>query len=201
LAGKLTLVVGTRNRKKKEEIEKILEDIPVRLQSLADYPDAPEVEEDAGTFEGNACKKALTLAGALNQWVVADDSGLEVDALAGRPGVYSARYAGPGASDEARCRKLLAELAGVPEEKRGARFRCAVAVARPGEVLFTVEGRSSGCIAEEMRGAHGFGYDPIFFYPDHGCTFAQMTPEQKNSVSHRGRALTLFKKKLQEYLD
>jgi len=201
LAKQLTLVVGTRNRKKKKEIEKILEGFPVRLLSLADYPHAPEVEEDAATFEGNARKKALMLADALGEWVVADDSGLEIDALDGRPGVYSARYAGTDASDSEKCLKVLAELADVPEENRGARFRCTIAVARPGGVLFTVEGRCDGRIAREMKGAGGFGYDPIFFYPDRGCTFAQMSPEEKNSVSHRGRALELFKAELRKYLE
>ncbi len=191
-----TLVVGTRNEKKKKEMETILADIPVRLQSLADYPDAPDVEEDAPTFDGNARKKALTLANALNRWVVADDSGLEVDALQGRPGVWSARYAGRGASDDQKCEKLLGELAGVPEKERTARFRCVIALARPGEVLFTVEGRCEGRIAEEMEGRGGFGYDPVFFYPERGCTFAQMAPEEKNSVSHRGKALKLFEARL-----
>lgn len=201
MARQLTLVVGTRNKKKRKEIEKILEGFPVRLLSLADYPHAPEIEEDAATIEGNARKKALTLANALGEWVVADDSGLEIDALDGRPGLYSARYAGPDASDEEKCLKVLAELADVPAENRGARFRCTIAVAKPGEVLFTVEGRSEGRIAEKMRGKGGFGYDPIFFYPDHGRTFAEMSAEEKNSLSHRGRALELFKAELRKYLE
>ncbi|NQT18950.1 MAG: XTP/dITP diphosphatase [Planctomycetes bacterium] len=194
------MVVGTRNLKKKKEIERILEGFPVCLQSLDDYADAPDVDEDAPSFEGNARKKALTLADALGRWVVADDSGLEVDALAGGPGVRSARYAGPNATGADLCRKLLGELEGVPHEKRTARFRCAAAVARPGEVLFTVEARCEGCITNEMRGKGGFGYDPIFFYPDYARTFAEMSPDEKNSVSHRGRALAMFKAELQKYL-
>ena len=201
LTQQLTLVVGTRNVKKKKEIERILGGFPVCLQSLDDYPGAPEVDEDAASFEGNARKKALTLADALHRWVVADDSGLEVDALEGRPGVRSARYAGPGATDADLCRKVLAELEGVPEDKRSARFRCAIAVARPGEVLFTVESRCEGRINGEMKGAGGFGYDPIFFYPQKARTFAEMSPDEKNSVSHRGRALAMFKAELRKYLN
>lgn len=196
----LRLVVGTRNKKKKREIETILESFPVELKSLDDFPDAPEVEEDAETFEGNATKKARTLADALNEWVIADDSGLEIDALGGRPGVQSARYAGPDAMDAQKCQKVLAELQGVPREKRTARFRCVIALARPGRLEFTVEGRCEGCIAETMSGKGGFGYDPIFYYRAAGRTFAEMMPEEKNRVSHRGKALALFREEFGRYV-
>ncbi|HUU69797.1 MAG TPA: non-canonical purine NTP pyrophosphatase [Planctomycetota bacterium] len=212
----MRIVVGTRNLKKMREIATILESFPVQLMSLADLPDAPEVEEDADTFEGNARKKALTLADALNEWVIADDSGLEVDALGGRPGVMSARYAGPDATDADKCRKVLDELRGVPREKRTARFRCVIALARPrrgtrrvppvrtpvrmpsaptltGEVMLTAEGRCEGLIAETMTGAGGFGYDPIFYFPPAGRTFGEMTADEKNRVSHRGNALRAFR--------
>ena len=196
----ISLVVGTRNLKKKAEIEKILADFPVQLKSLADFPQAPEVEEDEPTIEGNARKKALALADALGECVIADDSGLEVDALGGRPGVHSARYAGHDADDSARCTKLLLELSGVPAEKRSARFRCVIALAKPGGVLFTAEGRCEGLIATQMKGRGGFGYDPVFHYPPLGRTFAELSPDEKNSVSHRGIALHAFKEKLGTYL-
>jgi len=196
----LLLVVGTRNVKKLREIETILAEFPVRLMSLADFPDAPDVAEDADTFEGNARKKALTLADALNEWVVADDSGLEVDALNGRPGVMSARYAGPDATDADKCRKLLNELRGVPREKRTARFRCVIALARPGEIALTADGRCEGVIADTMSGASGFGYDPVFYYPPAGRTFAEMPGDEKNRVSHRGNALRIFKEKFSGYV-
>jgi len=196
----LTLVVGTRNAKKKAEIEKILAGLPLRLKSVADYPDAPDVVEDGDTFEENARKKALEYATALGEWVVADDSGLQVDALGGEPGVHSARYAGPDATGADLCRKLLGELADVPPESRTARFRCVIAVAKPGEVLFAVQAAVEGMITREMRGSGGFGYDPVFLYPRLGRTFAELTMEEKNSVSHRGRALELFKVELKNRL-
>ena len=192
----LVLVVGTRNKKKLREIETILESLPVELKLLDDFPDAPEVEEDADTFAGNATKKAQTLANALHEWVVADDSGLEIDALEGRPGVMSARYAGLDATDAQKCEKVLAEMQGVPREKRTARFRCVIALARPGKLALTVEGRCEGFIAEKMSGKSGFGYDPVFYYPSAGRTFADMAPEEKNRVSHRGKALALFREEL-----
>jgi len=191
----LVLVVGTGNIKKLREIEAILGSFPVQLMSLADFPDAPDVAEDADTFEGNARKKALTLAGALNEWVIADDSGLEVDALGGRPGVMSARYAGPDASDADKCSKVLDELRGIPREKRTARFRCVIALARPGEIVLAADGRCEGIIADAMTGAGGFGYDPIFYYPPASRTFGEMTADEKNRVSHRGNALRIFKEK------
>jgi len=194
------IVVGTRNPKKKSEIESLLQGLPVQLLTIADFPAAPEVDEDEPTLDGNARKKALVLAEALNEWVVADDSGLEVDALGGRPGVHSARYAGSDATDSDRCAKLLAELKGVPDESRAARFRCVIALANAGGVLFTAEGRCEGRITAAMHGAGGFGYDPVFYYPPLGRTFAQLSPDEKNSVSHRGKALRAFRDKLGSYL-
>ena len=195
------LVVGSRNEKKKREIERILGGLPVELKSLADFPDAPEVEEDADSFEGNARKKARVLADALGEWVIADDSGLEVDALGGRPGVRSARYAGDGATDADRCRKLLGELAGVPRERRTARFRCAIALARPGEVVLAAEGCCEGLIAEQPAGSGGFGYGPVFYHPGLGRTFGELSAAEKDGVSHRGRALRLFGQRFRELLD
>jgi len=197
---KLQLVIATRNAKKLKEMQQILSDLPVELLTLNDFPDAPEVEEDSPEFEGNARKKALETANAIGRWVVADDSGLQVDALDGRPGVMSARYAGSDATDEDRYRKVLEELKDVPAEKRTARFRCVAALARPGEILLTVEGRCEGTIASEPHGTGGFGYDPIFYYPQFGRTFGELSPEEKHSVSHRGKALSAFKEELSKLL-
>lgn len=187
------LIVGTRNSKKLAELRALLCDFPIELVSVGEFPEAPEVEEDGDTFEANAAKKAEVLARALDEWVVADDSGLEVDALDGRPGVFSARYAGTGHNDEANNAKLLAELAGVPPERRTANFRCVLALASPRKIEFVVEGRCDGLIAGQPMGRNGFGYDPVFFYPPCGCTFAQLDASDKNRVSHRGRALARFR--------
>jgi len=197
---KLQLVIATRNAKKLREIQQILSDLPVELLTLNDFPAASEVEEDAPTFEGNARKKALETADTIGEWVVADDSGLEVDSLGGRPGVMSARYTGPDADDEDRYRKVLAEMKGVPTEKRTARFRCVAALARPGEIVFTVEGRCEGFIASEPCGTGGFGYDPIFYCAEYGRTFGELSSEEKHNVSHRGKALAAFKQELRRLL-
>ena len=195
------IVIGTRNRKKLKEIEAILRGLPVELASLDAWPDAPEVVEDGATFEANAIKKAAETADATGEWVMADDSGLEVEALGGEPGVYSARFAGPEQDDHANIRKLLAELDGVPAEERGAAFRCVIALAKPGEVLFTTEGRLEGAIAFEPRGHNGFGYDPVFEVKNLGKTTAELSPEEKNRISHRGNALRAFRERLGEVLD
>ncbi len=192
------LVVGTRNAGKLAEIRRLLADFPVEAASLDAWPDAPEVEEDGDTFEANACKKALETARAIGEWVAADDSGLEVDALGGAPGVRSARYAGDPKDDEANIAKLLQELRGTPPEERGARFRCVVALASPARVELVAEGACEGRIVEPPRGSNGFGYDPVFFYEPLGKTFAELSPEEKNAVSHRGRALVEFRRRLQE---
>ena len=159
------------------------------IKTLADYPDLPEVEEDAPTFLGNARKKASETAVALNRWVVADDSGLAVDALGGAPGVFSARYAGTHGDDEANNRKLLVDLAGVPDERRGAAFVCALAVSDPtGAIQGEVEARCRGRIIDEPRGDAGFGYDPLFLIPEYHRTFAELGEIVKHQLSHRSRA-------------
>jgi len=196
-----TLVVATRNRGKLEELTALLSGLRVVVCGLDGYPDAPQVEETGSTFAENARLKALTAADATGHMALADDSGLAVAALGGQPGVMSARYAGEGASYEDLCRKLLVELEGVPPDQRGARFLCVVALARPGEVLWTVEGACEGRITESTRGRGGFGYDPVFFYPPLGRTFAELTREEKNAVSHRGRALRKAREKLREWID
>lgn len=190
------IVAGTFNRGKLREIRAILADLPVELVALDAFPDAPEIIEDGETFDANAIKKACGLADALGEWVIADDSGLEVDALGGQPGIYSARYGGPAKDDATNVRKLLAELDGVPAERRTAAFRCACALARPGELLCTAEGRLEGTITFEPRGENGFGYDPVFQPRDEERTVAEMNAEEKNGISHRGRALRAIKPKL-----
>jgi len=189
------IVVGTHNAKKLSELQRLLADFPIQIVSLADFPDAPEVEEDGDTFEANAVKKATELALVLGEWVVADDSGLTVDALDGRPGVMSARYAGEHGNDPANVAKLLAEMADVPDDKRGAQFRCVIALASPEKVELIADGACRGVVAREARGHNGFGYDPVFFYPAFGKTFAEVEADAKNGVSHRGRALAAFKAK------
>ena len=166
------------------------------LRGVEDFPFLPEVEEDGNSFRENAIKKATTIAKACNTWAMADDSGLEIDALNGRPGIYSSRYAGPNATDEKNIEKVLSELRGVPKEKRTARFLCSIALASPHQLLFVVEGRCEGFITEEPRGKGGFGYDPIFYVPDYNHTFAELNPLTKNSISHRAKALDQFKEQI-----
>lgn len=181
------LLVATRNRHKLDEIRALLGLAAETLTSGLDYPDFDDVEEDGDTFEANAVKKARVWAERTGAWCLADDSGLEVDALEGAPGVYSARYAGEPADYAANNRKLLAALDGVTD--RRARFRCVMALADPKGHVQTVEGRCEGRIAEAERGTEGFGYDPLFIPEGHTLTFAELPPQTKNSLSHRGHAL------------
>jgi len=191
------IVLGTRNRKKAEELQDHLADLPVRIVTLEEFPAAPEVVEDGDTFMANARKKAIELARTLGQWVLGEDSGLVVDALGGRPGVYSSRYAGPEASDEANNRKLLEELAGVPEEKRTAHYVCTAVLADPeGAVRAAVEGRCNGRIITEPRGERGFGYDPLFLIPEYHRTFGELGLLVKRHISHRARAIARLKESL-----
>ena len=195
------LVVGTRNVKKRGELLEILGDLGVELHDLTRYPEAPEVEEDGVTFEENARKKATVLARALGLWVLGEDSGLVVPALKGRPGVYSARYAGKQGDDEANNDKLLAELAPLPEEKRAAYYVCTAALADPtGDIKATVEGRCHGVIIEERRGTGGFGYDPLFLVPEYHRTFGELSARVKHALSHRGRAMLQLRPRLRQLL-
>jgi len=182
------LVLATRNRHKGEELAALLKGLPLRIRTLADFPDAPEVIEDGSTCEANAIKKAVEVARATGVPAVADDTGLEVDALDGRPGVYAARYAGEQATYEDNCRKLLGELAGVPKDKRSARFLTVAALALPDGVRHVTTGVLDGLIAEQPAGSRGFGYDPVFYLPDHNRTLAELTGEEKNRISHRAKA-------------
>ena len=191
-----TIVVGSSNPGKLAEIQTLLGALPVELRSLSAYPDAQPPEETGATFAENARLKATTLARQLGTWVLAEDSGLCVDALDGRPGVRSARYGGPDATDAQRVVKLLEELRDVPEADRGAAFVSVAALASPLRVLLEAEGACRGRITGEPLGETGFGYDPVFFYPDFGATFAQAGEEAKNRVSHRGRALRTLAERL-----
>ena len=185
------LVLATRNAKKRREIEEILGDLGLTLHDLSQYPDAPEVVEDGTTFEANARKKAAEIARAVGQWTLGEDSGLVVPALHGRPGVYSARYAGTQGDDAANNRRLLAELAPLGPDAREAYYVCTAALADPaGHVHAVVEGRCDGRIIDTYRGEGGFGYDPLFLIPEYHQTFGEMSARVKHALSHRGRALT-----------
>lgn len=170
------------------EFRQILAGLPFAITTLGEQGIDFEVEEGGSTFAANAAIKAKAYADLSGLLALADDSGLEVDALGGEPGVMSARYAGPGVSDADRYSLLLERLAGVPWESRQARFRCAIAIAEPRGEVRVVEGRVEGYIAFAPAGEHGFGYDPVFFLPEKGLTMAQLSPEEKNRTSHRARA-------------
>ncbi len=197
---KINILIGSTNPKKKIEITNITKDLNIQFTLLEELNNAPEILEDGKTFKDNAVKKATAFAKWNGSLTLADDSGLEVKSLNNRPGVYSARYAGEGATDEMRIKKLLAEMAAFSAEDRKARFKCAIALANPEGLLFVVEAKCDGIITAEPRGKNGFGYDPIFAFPEYGKTFAELTPETKNMISHRAKALLLFKEKLKESL-
>ncbi|MBI5099048.1 MAG: XTP/dITP diphosphatase [Nitrospirae bacterium] len=195
----MDIVLATRNKKKIEEIKKIMSKVisgaDINIYTPDDFPQCLEVEEDGDTFEANAVKKAVYISKCTGMTAIADDSGLEVYALNGAPGVFSARYAGESADDRANCEKLLHEMSGFPDEKRKARFVCCIAVAS-GDDVKTFFGYAEGKIGKVPRGKKGFGYDPLFYPEGHSRTFAEMSDEEKNALSHRGKALN----KLQEYL-
>lgn len=184
---RIPLVLATRNEGKTEEIRALLADFPVDVKNLTDFGPTPPIEEDGETFEDNAVKKARFVAKILGFPALADDSGLMVEALGGAPGVRSARYAGENATDADNNSKLLQELEDV--ENRNAAFACVIAIAVPWGPALIYEGRCEGIITEEQVGTEGFGYDPVFYYPPVEKTFAQLSTEEKNRVSHRGEAL------------
>jgi len=185
----MELVVATRNLGKLREISRLLAETEIRVLGLDAFADLPEVEEDGDTFEANARKKAETVAGLTGRLTLADDSGLVVQALAGLPGVRSARFAGAGATDADNNRKLLAELTGVPRERRQAAFHCAMALCRPADDCRIFRGEVPGIILDAPRGEGGFGYDPLFLVREYGLTMAELPLEVKNRISHRGQAL------------
>jgi XTP/dITP diphosphohydrolase len=190
------VILATRNRHKVEELAVLLGDLGIRIRTLADFPHAPEVEEDGATCEANAIKKACEIARATGLTAVADDTGLEVDALDGRPGVYAARYAGEHATYEDNCRKLVQELEGVPHERRTARFITVAAIAVPGESVQVTKGVLNGYITDKASGSKGFGYDPVFYVPELKATLAEISAEQKNRISHRAKAFLQAKELL-----
>ena len=191
------VIIATKNPGKAKEFEHIFAARGIEVRTLLDFPEIPEVEETGLTFEGNAILKAEAVSKALGKMVIGDDSGLMVDALEGRPGIYSARYAGEQKNDQNNTDKVLSELKGLPDEKRSARFYCALAVAVPGQETITVSGTCEGRILEERRGSNGFGYDPVFYVPEKGLALAELSSEGKNKISHRANAL----KKLDVVLD
>lgn len=187
------LVVASGNKGKLREFAELLKDVVDVVLSPADFPGLPEVDEDGDTFEANALKKARSAAAFTGRPVLADDSGLCVDYLGGRPGVHSARFAGPGAHDAENNALLLQELAGVPREKRGGEFHCVIALCFPDGSCRTFDGMLRGEILEAPRGEGGFGYDPLFLVPEYGQTFSELPIKIKNRISHRGRAMQMLK--------
>jgi len=181
------IVLATKNEGKVKELRQLLKGFPVEIKNLNDFGPIPEVEEDGKTFDDNAYKKAHFTAKVLGLPAISDDSGLVVEALGGAPGVKSARYAGDRATDKDNIEKLLGEMAG--KNNRRAAFECVISIAVPSGPALTYEGRCEGEITREPIGTQGFGYDPVFYYPPYGKTFAELSSEQKNKVSHRGKAL------------
>lgn len=198
----MELVLATGNRDKQQEIKAFLQDLGLTIRTLDEFPAVPVVIEDGETCRANAGKKARAIARFTGALTLADDTGLEVDALGGRPGVFAARYAGADATYEDNCRKLLDELTGVPAEQRGACFLTVVAIADSASPVEFVEGVLQGRVADYCSGGHGFGYDPVFVVPELGKTLAELTLDQKNQISHRGQALAkakdVLKRKLEE---
>jgi XTP/dITP diphosphohydrolase len=193
------IVIATENMGKLHEIEESLRETGIRIVSLRDFPSLPPIEEDGMSFRENALKKARIVVCYTGMVTVADDSGLEVDVLDGAPGVHSARFAGEGASDADNNNKLLKLLEDVPLSQRGASFRCVLAVIDPRGKEIVVEGECRGAIGHEERGRNGFGYDPIFLLPERGETLAELPTEEKNKISHRGKALASLKEVLRGF--
>jgi XTP/dITP diphosphohydrolase len=188
------VIIATRNKGKIREIREALKGLGLRIHALSDFSGVPEIEEDGKSFTENALKKARFYSKYFGKLTIADDSGLEVDSLDGLPGIYSARYAGEGASSQENNRRLLREMQGLPISKRGARFQCILAVASPDGKEITVEGSCKGKIGFKEKGRRGFGYDPLFILPTRGKTMAELSLEEKNKISHRGKALKKLKR-------
>jgi XTP/dITP diphosphohydrolase len=192
-------VIGSRNKKKLLELQDLLGDLGLELVDLSGWPDLPDVEETGETFADNAQLKATAYAKAVGEWVLAEDSGLVVPALKGRPGVYSARYAGTHGNDAANNRKLLAELAPLPDDRRAGYYVCVAALASPdGEVQAVAEGRCHGVIVKEPRGTGGFGYDSLFEIPEYHRTFGELSLRVKQALSHRARAVIQLRPELRK---
>lgn len=191
------VIIATKNAGKAKEFIRMFKPLGFEVKTLLDFPEMQDVEETGKTFEENAVLKAETISKLLNRMVIADDSGLIIDALDGRPGIYSARYAGEAKNDDANMDKVLAEMSRVPEEERAARFYCALAIADPGKQTVAFSGTCEGTILTEKRGTNGFGYDPIFFCTEKGKAMAELTPDEKGEVSHRANALKKLEGSLQ----
>ncbi len=183
------ILIASYNKKKARELKELFDLHGLEVLSLNDFENVSEVKEDGTTFEDNAIKKAQGYARQTGCLTIADDSGLCVDHLLGKPGVFSARYAGEAKDDKANCEKVLREMRGCPEEKRSARFVAAIAIATPEKLIAVTTGVCEGFIADAMKGTNGFGYDPIFYYPEFGKTFGEIAPANKHRVSHRAQAL------------
>lgn len=194
------IIFATGNQGKMKEIRMIMEDLGIQVVSMKEAGVKADIVEDGKTFEENAVIKAKTIMEMTGEIVMADDSGLEIDYLDGAPGIYSARFMGEDTSYDIKNNALIEKLAGVPDPERTARFVCSIACAFPDGKILTSYGAMEGIIGYEIKGANGFGYDPIFFLPEYGCTSAQITPEQKNELSHRGKALRSMKEKIREIL-
>jgi XTP/dITP diphosphohydrolase len=197
----LKIIFASRNEGKVKEIKNMLEGIDIELVSLNKYKNVPEIVEDGKSFLQNALKKAKKVSEITGEFVLADDSGLQVDALGGEPGIHSARYAGDQASDEENNNKLLAKLKDIPSEKRDAFFCCVLVIYKPDSSYYSFEGKWRGIIIDERCGSNGFGYDPIFYVPELKKTAAELPPEIKNKVSHRGQAFAKLKESLPAILN
>lgn len=195
------IIFATGNEEKMREIREILASLPVEVLSMKEAGIQADIIEDGKTFEENAVIKAKAIAQLSEEIVLADDSGLVIDYLNGEPGIYSARYMGEDTSYRIKNENLIQRLEGVPDEERTARFVCAIAAAFPDGTVLTTEGMVEGRIGYEEKGENGFGYDPIFYLPEYGCTTAQLTEEKKNEISHRGKALRKMVEKLRERVD
>ncbi|TMU85740.1 XTP/dITP diphosphatase [Bacillus sp. BHET2] len=194
------VIIATKNSGKAKEFQQMFAPYGYEVQTLLDLLHIEDVEETGETFEENAILKAETVAKELGELVIADDSGLAIDALEGRPGVYSARYAGLEKSDEANMEKVLSELQSVEESERTARFHCVLAIAGPDMETKTVTGTCEGMILKEKRGSNGFGYDPIFFVPTLQKSMAELTPDEKSQISHRGHALKKLRNIISDFI-
>ncbi len=197
----LELLIATRNAKKLGEIRDLLKDLDVKITSLVDYKEMPEIEEDGKTFAQNALKKASTISLYTKKLVMGEDSGLEVKALKNKPGIFSARFSGENATDKRNNLKLLRSLKAVPLKSRQARYRCFVALTDQSGIVDVVSGSCSGVISSRSKGKNGFGYDPLFLIPRYNKTFGELDPIIKSRISHRARALKKFKVIIQKYLE
>ena len=197
----MEVIVATRNAGKVREIRGTLIGLGIKVRSVGDFTDVPSIEEDGKSFAENALKKARFYAKYFGETTIADDSGLEVDALRGAPGIYSARYAREGASDRENNQKLLRAMEGVPLSRRGATFQCSIAIVSPGGKERVVEGSCRGRIGFKEVGRKGFGYDPVFLLPRRGRVMAQLSVDEKNGISHRGKALRKLRKVISEFID